>query len=204
MDIDLPFINNDNKDKEENQYPKAHELNAAPNYKINENPSDLFLAQQIPQNNSSAPPQGQNIIPPDDLQYQNLSNFPQNENNQLENKIEQPEIDYSKYNNINQLPHRGIKQINNNIFYVSYKCCARLTPFTTILIGFVLSSTIFWTKVQAPNIVGTVVGSAIVILGIYLFFTFYYAFYFQINPNNISVKRVALCCCKQTYIILGK
>ena len=115
MDTEQPFFNNDYNSIEENQYRNPQEINTTLNSGINDNPSDIYLDKiQNIQNDSPAPPQMENNQPSNILQYQNSSDFPR-----YENKINQTQIDYSKYNNINQLSHLGIKQANSNKFYVS-------------------------------------------------------------------------------------
>ena len=188
MDTEQPFFNNAYHSIEENQYPNPQEINTTLNSGINDNPSDIYLDKiQNIQNDSPAPPQMENNQPSDDLQYQNSSDFPQ-----YENKINQTQIDYSKYNNINQLPHRGIKQVDDNTFYVTKKCCEKLAPIFWILISLIFVSVIIWAEVNAGTIISCIFGSFFTLIGFYMLCKLYHKVYFQINPNSIRVREVAL------------
>ena len=115
MDSQQPLINinNNNNFPSNNQYPNAQEINPSPApipyYPNNNN-------NYYPQNNNQNNPTPQEV-----LQYPNSADFPQY--NQITN-TNQPQVDYSKYTNINQLNHRGIKQTDNNTFKVAKRCCS--------------------------------------------------------------------------------
>ena len=204
MDSEQPFMNKEYNSLEDNQYPKSEEINTTPYSKTNENPSDIYLVQQIPQNDYPAPPQGINANTPYNMQYQNSSNFPQYDNNLEKNGINQQEIDYSKYNNINQLPHRGIKQVDDNTFFVSSKCCDKIFPIIWILISLLISSVVFWTKeIKAITMTISIFGGASTLIGFVMLFRWYHGYYFQTNPNNITLKEAAWCCKKSTIYLAG-
>ena len=190
-----PFLNNNNYNNQVNQYPTQQEINTTPYfYNNNNNPPNEYMAQQInTQNNYPAPPNKGNAYPSEVLQYPNSSDFPQYNNNAIGKQTNLPQVDYSKYNNINQLHHRGIKQVDGNTFYISKRCCQKIFPILYFLLSLLFTTVIFWTEIKVATIACTVLGGIFTILGIIMLCKFYFGFYFQINPNNIRVTEKAWC-----------
>ena len=134
----------------------------------------------------------QNNAPPVEVyQYPNSSDFPQY--NQTTNS-NQPQIDYSKYDNLNQLNHRGISQGNDNTFYITRRCCTCVRWFPFIYITLSLS---FCLSLLLDITVGTVIfsifGLFLASLGMLMLCKSYHSVYFILNPNNIKVTLVAWC-----------
>ena len=180
MDTEQPFINKDCNSIDENQYPNPQEINKALNSGNNENLSNT--------------PQEPNINPSNVLQFQNSSDIPESNDNQIENDPNQPEIDYSKYNNINQLPNRGIKQLDNNTMYVERKKCREILPIIIwILASLFFATIITWAGVNTGTIIASTIGGIFSLIGFSGFCLNYYKVCFQINPNNIRVREVACC-----------
>ena len=102
MESQQPLINNPNNANypQNNQFQNPQIVNPAPYYPNNNNYYQQSNQNNLPQNNS---------VPQEVLQYPNSSDFPNYNPVTNEN---QTQIDYSKYTNINQLNHRGIKQSN--------------------------------------------------------------------------------------------
>lgn len=203
-----PLINNGYYNNQVNEYPSQQEINTTPYSDNNNNnppPPNEYLAQPInTQNNYPAPPNRGNAYPSEVLQYPNSSDFPQYNNNAIGNKTNQPQIDYSKYNNITQLHHRGIKQVDANTFYISKRCCQKIFPIFYFLFSVCFTTVIFWTEVKVGTIVCTVLGGIFTILGILMLCKAYYGYYFQINPNNIRVTEIAWCGRKTTIFAAGQ
>lgn len=145
--------------------------------------SPLNINTNNPQNNAA---------PPEEIyQYPNSADFPQY--NQIVNSI-QPQIDYSKYSNLNQLNHRGIKQTSENTFYLPEKCCSCARWGIVIIFLFSFSFCfILLLDITVGTVIFAIFGFIMSCLGMIGLCTIYFSVYFVLNPNNIKVILIAWC-----------
>ena len=97
---------------------------------------------------------------------------------------------YQNYQNISEVPHRGIYQTDLNTFYISTGCCFKLFPFIFFFSGLGLLE--FSTFDISQSYIATIVGAIFSIGGIFLAFTMYNNIYFIMGPNTLIVMRKAL------------
>jgi len=110
----------------------------------------------------------------------------------------QTQYQYQNYQNITQIPHKGIYQTDANIFYISTGCCFKLFPFIFFLMGCGVFAISFANDAQ--NIyIARIVGIIFALIGILLFFKMYNNIYFIMGPNTLTVMKKAICG-KQTTI----
>ena len=162
-----------------NNYSKSND------YNINNgglNPAPIDIKTNNPQNN----------IPPEEIyQYPNSSDFPQYNQIVDSNK---PQIDYSKYTNLNQLNHRGIIQKNENTFYIPERCCScgRWFPVIYFTFGFSFCF-ILLLEITVGTVIFALFGLFFASLGLVMLCKAYHSFYFVLNSDNIKLICVARC-----------
>ena len=208
MDSHEPFINNNNYNYnsiQTNQYPNQSELNITPlgnnNYQNNQSneinyapPSqNMYIAPQIGQN---IPPSQQQVYPSEVLQYPNSADFPQY--NQMISPTNQPQIDYSKYTNINQINHRRIRQTDNNVFYLTQRCGEKIIPVIFTSLSLFFASVVFWTEVNVGTVIFSIFGAIMAFFGFIMLISNYTGVYFIISSQNLTVRQVAFCGRKTT------
>ena len=98
--------------------------------------------------------------------------------------------EYQNYQNISEVPHRGIYQTDSNTFYISTGCCFKLFPFIFFLSGFgVLVFSVFDIR---QRFIATIIGAIFSLAGIFMAFKMYNNIYFIMGPNTLIVMRKAL------------
>lgn len=219
--MDQQFIDQENQInpgiQQNNQpmYPQQPPINTDPNMAPPEQPYYSSQGNAIPiekpnpnypsQNVYTAPinpqyPPAQSVGVPVQ-QAIPVNNYPpQIQTSQPNNYIVQPVVpaeyqtqyQYQNYQNITQIPHKGIYQTDANTFYISTGCCFKLFPFIFFLSGcgvFAISfakdaQNIFWARF---------IGGLFAIIGIFLFFKMYNNIYFIMGPNTLTVMKKAYC-----------
>lgn len=136
-----------------------------------------------PQNESSAP------INIEYSNYQNVTLPVQDNNIQYANQVQ---YQYENYQNINQIPHKGIYQKDKNTFYISTGFCFKLAPFIFFFLGVGLLVYGFLKDNQGIYIV-KIVGGIFTFGGLLLFFTLYNDIYFIMGQDTLTIKKKALC-----------
>ena len=147
------------------------------------------------------PPQGvaipvQQAIP--------VNNYPpQIQTSQPNNYIVQPVVpvqyqtqyQYQDYQNITQIPHKGIYQVDANTFYISTGCCFKIFPIIFFLVGCGLAVV---AVIVAQSLITLIIGILFACIGIMLFFKMYNNIYFIMGPNTLTVMKKAMCGKKTT------
>ena len=213
MDVQTPFISNNSQ----NRNPNQQEIKPTPyyenNYPINQNVtynpspiqtgnSNLNITPSPLSINTSSDPY-QNPKPVEVLQYPNSSDFPQF--NKISNTSNQVQIDYSKYTNINQLNHKGIRQKNQNTFYVTEKCCCNKTfPIVFFLLSVSYSSACIFSGINIKTIIGFCFGTLLIMGGVLMLCKSYHTVYFKLEDNCLKIREVAWCGWKTTFYYPGQ
>ena len=219
--MDQQFIDQENQInpgiQQNNQpmYPQQPPINTDPNMAPPEQPYYSSQGNAIPiekpnpnypsQNVYTAPinpqyPPAQSVGVPVQ-QAIPVNNYPpQIQTSQPNNYIVQPVVpaeyqtqyQYQNYQNITQIPHKGIYQTDANTFYISTGCCFKLFPFIFFLSGCGVVAISF--SKDAENIFwGGIIGGLFAIIGIFLFFKMYNNIYFIMGPNTLTVMKKAYC-----------
>ena len=122
-----------------------------------------------------------------------INNTPRNPNN-ISNIVQQaapvcqPQNQYQNNRNFSEIPHEGINQISENIFYISTGCCFKIFPFLFFIIGVGICLISFFSTIWL-----LIFGAIFVIVGIFLFFKMYNSIYFIMGPNSLTVVKKATC-----------
>ena len=100
---------------------------------------------------------------------------------------------YKNYNNISQIRHRGIKQPDENTFYISSSCCYIIFPLMFCGVGIFLM-TFPITKIgEGKDIPCVIAGVIFFIIGIYLFCSTNNSVYFIMGPNTLTIMKKGYC-----------
>ncbi len=107
--------------------------------------------------------------------------------------VPQPVIQYNntyqQYNNVSQINHKGVYQVDENTFYVSTGCCFKLFPFIFGLVGLGL----FVFGIYKGVVVAIIFGAIFAAAGLYMFFFMYNSIYFIMGPNTLTIMKKATC-----------
>lgn len=115
-----------------------------------------------------------------------INNYPtQNKNQPVLNK------QYQNYNNISQIPHKGVYQPDENTFYISTGYCFRIVPIILFIIGTPLVLISFFTK---ELILGLLLfGLFLELISICLCFKMNNINYFILGANTLTVLKKSFC-----------
>ena len=175
------------QDVPQNQdYPSPQDLNVPPQNQYYPPPQDLNSpVQPIP--SVSVPLQSNIPVGTPVQQGIPVNNYPQ------PGVVPQPVIQYNniyqQYNNISQINHKGVYQVDENTFYVSTGCCFKLFPFVFGLVG--LGTLVFGIYIAQVFLI--IFGAIFAAVGIYLFFFMYNNIYFIMGPNTLTIMKKATC-----------
>ena len=144
--MDKPMINQ-NQNEENQIYTSSSNLN--PPLPQNNTPQNSNVQQQYyPPQNVSTPVEKPFIQPQNQLPPPVQPVYPPNQPvaipvQQVGPVISNPQSngvgvqhEYQNYQNISEVPHRGIFQTDSNTFYISTGCCFKLFPFIFFFSGF--------------------------------------------------------------------
>ena len=102
---------------------------------------------------------------------------------------------YRNYQNITQINHKRIYQPDENTFYISTGCFAKLFPAIFIILGiFLLIFPINGLKETGVSIyIIPIIGLIFFIVGLCLNSIIYNKIYFIMGPNTLTIMKKALC-----------
>ena len=107
--------------------------------------------------------------------------------------------EYQQYNNISQINHKGIYQIDENTFYISTGCCFTIFPFIFFFVGLFLMVLPIIQIGDGNYFISSIIGFIFFIIGLVMFFKMYNKILFFMGPNTLTVTKKAVCG-KQTRI----
>ena len=190
------------QDVPQNQdYPSPQDLNVPPQNQDYPPPQDLNVP---PQNMYYPPPQDPNSpvqpVPSVGVPLQSnipvgtpvqqgipVNNYPQ------PIVVPQPVIQYNntyqQYNNVSQINHKGVFQVDENTFYVNTGCCFKIFPFIFIFAGLGLIALAVYKGEGYIYFFGVLFSA----LGIYALFFSYTSVYFIMGPNTLTTMKKAVC-----------
>ena len=191
---------------DQNIIPQEQPYYSSENNAIIEKPNDNYPPQNIypAPINPQYPAQGvalpvQQPIPVNNYPPQIQTTQPNNYMIQPVVPVEyQTQYQYQDYQNITQIPHKGIYQTDANTFYISTGCCFKLFPFIFFFAGCGVFAISFSSNAQ-NIVIARVFGVIFALIGVFLFFKMYNNIYFIMGPNTLTVMKKALCG-KQTKI----
>ena len=114
-------------------------------------------------------------------------------NQGYDQQVPMPQIDYSLIASINQLQHQSIFEAEQNTLFITIGTCYKIFPFIFLIIGLACIPFGFIYVKNNNKYIVIGLGAVFFICAIFMMFRGYHSVYFLMGPNNLTVRKKAVC-----------
>ena len=187
---DQTFLPENNYNQETELYPNKEQIYSTHNLSTNQNNNAQIYFKPNNMEPAQLPTQPQVVYP----QYRQRLILPM-------------QLDYSIYSHINQLYHKRINQINNNIFNITKPVTEKIAKIMPVILWLIIGIVFIsiWASLkEIPFLIVGIMGFLMDIFFLIILIIFQHSINFILGSNNITVEELYYCRKKITSYIPGQ